>query len=193
TYGFYSIATDNAGNREADPGVAQATTTTAKAAANFSVVVNAKSITAGVPFSVTVTALDADGNVITDYVGVVHFSSSDSLAGLPDDYTFTSDDAGVHTFDGLVLKRAGNQWVRVVDTATAVAGYVVAPVIPAPADHFRVAAPARVTSGRPFDFTIIALDPYGNIDVNYSRTVTFMTTDQDPGVVLPLDYTFTPD
>jgi RHS repeat-associated protein len=193
SYSFYSVATDNAGNREPDRGVAQAMTTTATNAASVSIVVNAQSIVAGVPFSIVVTALDADGNVITDFAGTVHFRSSDSMAGLPDDYTFTADDAGVHTFEGVVLKRAGDQWIQVADTTTAVAGYVVATVIPAPADHFRATAPVRVTSGRPFDFTIIALDPFGNIDVNYTGTVTFSSTDTDAGVVLPLDYTFTTD
>jgi len=193
TYGFYSIATDNAGNQEATPSSAQATTTVAKAAANFGIVVNAKSVVAGQPFSITVSALDADGNVITDYAGVVHFSSSDIMAGLPDDYPFMSDDAGVHTFKGLTLTRAGSQWVRTIDTATAVSGYTVVTVIPAPADHFRFLAVSHVLSGTPFDIAITALDPYGNIDINYAGTVTFTSTDNDPNVVLPLDYQFTSD
>jgi hypothetical protein len=36
------------------------------------------------------------------------------------------------------------------------------------------------------------LDPFGNVDSNYAGTLTFATTDPDPGVVLPADYTFTP-
>jgi hypothetical protein len=35
------------------------------------------------------------------------------------------------------------------------------------------------------------LDPYGNTAVNYQGTVTFTTSDTDPGIVLPADYTFT--
>jgi hypothetical protein len=38
---------------------------------------------------------------------------------------------------------------------------------------------------------VTALDANGNIDTNYQGTVTFSTTDPDPGVVLPADYTFT--
>jgi hypothetical protein len=56
---------------------------------------------------------------------------------------------------------------------------------------FTVAAPTSVSSATPFDLTITALDPYGNIDTNYQGTVTFSTTDPDSGVVLPADYTFT--
>jgi len=193
TYAFYSVATDNVGNRESIPDGAQATTTTAKAAANFSVFVNAKSVVAGQPFDITVAALDADGNVITDYAGVVHFSSSDVTAGLPNDYPFTPDDAGVHTFKGLVLTRAGTQWVRTVDIGTAVSGYTVVTVVPAPADHFRFIAISHVLSATRFDITLTALDSYGNIDINYVGTVTFTSTDMDPNVVLPLDYQFTSD
>jgi hypothetical protein len=66
-------------------------------------------------------------------------------------------------------------------------------VIPAAANHFEVAALGRVLSGTPFDITVTALDPYGNVDFNYAGTVTFSTSDIDPAVVLPLDYIFTPD
>jgi len=41
--------------------------------------------------------------------------------------------------------------------------------------------------------TVTAVDPYGQVAVGYSGTVTFSTTDPDPGVVLPADYTFTAD
>jgi sugar lactone lactonase YvrE len=62
---------------------------------------------------------------------------------------------------------------------------------PGTAAYFAVAAPASVPSGTPFDVTITALDPYGNTAVNYQGTVTFSTSDTDPGIVLPADYTFT--
>jgi hypothetical protein len=43
----------------------------------------------------------------------------------------------------------------------------------------------------PFDVTVTAVDPFGQVAVGYAGTVTFNTTDPDPGVVLPADYTFT--
>jgi hypothetical protein len=36
------------------------------------------------------------------------------------------------------------------------------------------------------------LDPYGNTDTKYRGTVTFTSTDTDPGVALRADYTFQP-
>jgi hypothetical protein len=36
------------------------------------------------------------------------------------------------------------------------------------------------------------VDAYGNTDTHYAGTIHFTTTDSDPGVVLPQDYTFGP-
>src|SRR5207302_383458 len=48
--------------------------------------------TAGTSGTITVSALDADGNLLPGYLGTVHFSSSDPQAVLPADYSFTADD-----------------------------------------------------------------------------------------------------
>jgi hypothetical protein len=64
---------------------------------------------------------------------------------------------------------------------------------PGTAVFYAIAAPASVPSGTLFDLTLTAVDPYGNTDVNYQGTVTFSTSDTDPGIVLPADYTFTAD
>jgi hypothetical protein len=58
---------------------------------------------------------------------------------------------------------------------------------------FLLDAPATIPAGVPFDVTVTAVDPFGQVAVGYSGTVTFCTTDTDPGVVLPADYTFTLD
>jgi hypothetical protein len=62
--------------------------------------------------------------------------------------------------------------------------------VAAPAVAFQIVAPTSAPSGTAFDVTVIAVDPDGNIDTNYQGTVTFATSDTDPGVVLPADYTF---
>src|SRR5207244_5040383 len=77
------------------------------------------SSTAGSAFDVTVTALDAYGNTDTSYTGIVHFTSSDSQAVLPSNYTFVGGDGGVHTFTtGVTLKPAARQTVTGADTVT---------------------------------------------------------------------------
>jgi hypothetical protein len=52
-------------------------------------------------------------------------------------------------------------------------------------------APATVPAGVPFDLTVMAVDPFGQAAVGYTGTVTFSSSDGDPAVVLPSDYTFT--
>jgi hypothetical protein len=74
-------------------------------------------IAAGMPGMLKVTALDAFGNVARGYRGTVHFTSSDSAAGLPADFTFTRDNAGLHTFT-VVLKSKGPQSITASDTVT---------------------------------------------------------------------------
>jgi hypothetical protein len=48
--------------------------------------------------------------------GTVHFSSTDSTATLPKNYTFTAADQGVHAFTGLVLRKKGYQKTTITDT-----------------------------------------------------------------------------
>ncbi len=74
------------------------------------------SVNSGAKFSVTLTVEDAYGNVVTGYVGTVHFTSSDGTATVPVNYTFTASDAGVHTFNGLILKKKGKQTITITDT-----------------------------------------------------------------------------
>ncbi len=85
-------------------------------ATHFSVTLPAN-VNTGVPFNVTVTALDASEAVVTGYTGTVHFTSS-STGTLPADYTFTGGDNGSHVFS-VTLTQTGVQSVTATDTVTA--------------------------------------------------------------------------
>src|SRR5262249_25697293 len=61
----------------------------------------------------------------------------------------------------------------------------------ASASAFVLTAPATITAGTAFDVTVKAVDMFGQTALGYRGTVTFSTTDPDPGVVLPAAYTFT--
>ena len=74
--------------------------------------------TAGVPATVTVTALNANGTIDTAYTGTVQFTSSDSQAVLPANFTFTAADGGVYAFS-VTLKTGGSQSITATDTVTA--------------------------------------------------------------------------
>src|SRR5579862_9011974 len=79
-------------------------------------------VTAGVPFTATVTAM-YNGRRDTIIDGPIHFTSSDPAASLPTLYVFTSADAGVHTFTNLLLMTPGNQTMTVSDyDATPISG-----------------------------------------------------------------------
>ena len=152
--------------------------------------------TAGAPFSVTVTALDASNATATGYLGTIHFTSSDHAAGvaLPADYTFVAGDNGVHTFtNGATLVTTGNQTITATDTTTAsITGTSnnIAVSLP-PATHLSVSAPSTVSTGSAFSVTVTALDASSNIATGYTGTVHFTSTDLAAGVALPADYTFT--
>jgi Ca2+-binding RTX toxin-like protein len=76
-------------------------------------------ITSGTPFDLTVTVLDAFGNVVLGYQGTITFTVTDSDPNvvIPVPYTFSPDsDAGVHTFAaGFVLITPGDQTITVTD------------------------------------------------------------------------------
>jgi hypothetical protein len=74
-------------------------------------------VTAGEAFGLTVIALDQWGNTASTYTGTVHFSSTDLFAQLPDDSTFSGDDAGAHTFS-VTLRTPGTQGIGVVDASS---------------------------------------------------------------------------
>jgi hypothetical protein len=148
---------------------------------------------AGTPFDITVTALDPYDNIDTNYQGTVTFTSSDVYPGvLPADYTFTPSDQGTHTFSGgVTFFSAGAQTLTVQDTSpNAIMGSTTVAVVPAPASHFLILTSATAVSGTPFDVVLAALDPYLNVDENYTGTATWTSSDTDPGVVLPAVYTF---
>src|SRR5205085_114943 len=145
------------------------------------------SVTNGVPFSVTVTALDASNAAVTGYTGTVHFTSS-SAGTLPANYTFTGADGGSHTFS-IALTSGGSRSDTATDTVTSsITGTASTTVNAPPATHFSVTAPAGVTAGVPFSVTVTALDASNATVPGYTGTVHF--TSSSAGT-LPANYTFT--
>jgi hypothetical protein len=72
--------------------------------------------TAGVPFSVTVRAVDAYGNNAADYAGRLSFSSTDKAATLPAPYAYVAQDVAQHTFTGVILRTTGTQQITATDS-----------------------------------------------------------------------------
>jgi hypothetical protein len=147
-------------------------------------------ITAGVAGSLTVTLKDAYGNIATGYTGTVHFTSSDAEAALPANYTFTSADAGKHTFS-VTLKTAGTQSITEMDTVSANLQSTDSDITvkSAAASKFVLSAPSSIQPGVPLGLTVTVEDAYGNIVTGYVGTVHFKSSDSQ--AKLPVNYTFT--
>ncbi len=148
-------------------------------------------IVAGSLGAVLVTAVDAFGNVTPAYGGTVHLTSSDPQATLQGDHTFTAADNGRFAF-GVILKTAGTQSLTATDTADATLTGTQAgiEVDPAAATTLLVAGyPSPAHKKTFYDFTVTALDPYGNVATGYTGTVTFSSDARR--AALPDDYTFT--
>jgi hypothetical protein len=151
-------------------------------------------VTAGSTDTFTVTALNANGTVATDYDGTVQFTSSDGQAGLPAAYTFSAANGGVHTFTATV-KTAGTQSLTVTDVTFGTQGVETGiDVNSAAASYLAVNAPTSATAGSSFSVTVTAFDPYNNIATGYRGTIHFISIDfsgTDSQFSLPANYTFT--
>lgn len=176
---FPNWATEIANFQMAGCGVSQLAITSAPGSAQ-----------AGVVFSITVKA-EGGGQTVPNYRGTVHFTSSDSAALLPADYTFTAADAGVHTFT-VTLVSLGSQTITVADANNSIvvaAGQATIPVGPGPASQLAVSAASPQMAGAAFTFTVTAKDQFGNTATGYAGTVHF--TSSDLQAVLPGDSTLT--
>jgi hypothetical protein len=135
---------------------------------------------AGDEHSFTVTARDFLGNTTTGYVGTVHFTSTDPKAVLPDDYTFTPADAGMHTFS-VTLKTAGTQSITVADKlrpANATGTQSGIQVDPGVFSSFVLSGfPSSTQAGVAHDLTVTVKDAYGNIVTGYSGTIQLSSND----------------
>jgi hypothetical protein len=172
-----------------ESGGSSQTGSTSQVATHFLVLVGPQAY-AGAPTRVTVVALDASNHWVRDYTGTVHFTSTDSGATLPADYTFTAADRGAHTFT-VTPSATGSQTITVTDTATAsVTGSVDLNVTTAPvATHLAVLAWPRVEADDAIRVAVVALDSSNHLAPTYAGTVHFTST--DPSATLPADYTFT--
>src|SRR5262249_23993010 len=146
---------------------------------------------AGVTHNFVVTVRDAFGNTATGYTGSVVFASSDGQAVLPPSYTFTSGDAGSHTF-AATFKSVGTQSLTATDSTNSLTGTQSGILVnPGVAVAFVVAGyPSPTNAGDAHNFTVTAKDAFGNTATGYTGTVTFSSSDTQ--AALPPNYNFTP-
>jgi len=144
------------------------------------------SAVSGTPFSITVTALDVNNNIVTGYTGTAGFQSTDSSAKLPPHTTIAN---GVQTFT-VTLNAVGSQYITATDTVTSsITGTLEITVTPPAATYFTVIGPADTTPGLPFDIAIKAYGSNGVYASGYGGTVQFSSS--DPASQLPSALTLT--
>jgi hypothetical protein len=139
-------------------------TSSAPSATHFSVTTTQSTHVAGTAFNITVTALDASNHVVTGYLGTVQFTSTDAAALLPASYTFTSANAGMHTFS-VTLKTAGSDGVTATG-AGGVTGSLTETITPAAASKLVFSQqPGNAIAGAVIApaVTVRVLDAYGNL------------------------------
>jgi len=149
------------------------------------------STVAGTLLAATVTAVDNHGNVVTDFTGTVHFSSTDPKAQLQADAAFSAADKGVRSFS-LVLTTAGAWSVSVSQVGGSAAGATAnVAVANAPASRITLDAhAAQVPVDTDAVFTVTIRDRFGNPALDYAGTVHFVLS--DPGASTINDLTFAP-
>jgi phosphoglycolate phosphatase-like HAD superfamily hydrolase len=144
------------------------------------------------PFSVTVSALDPNGNVDLGYTGPATLTlkaapTGGKLAGKLVG-TFAS---GVATFPGLSLNRLGAYTLFSPGSSTVLAATAQVKVVTV--THFGITVSGvpstGLVAGQPATFTVSALDSSGAIVSNYTGTIHF--TSSDPRAVKPANYPFT--
>jgi hypothetical protein len=139
---------------------------------------------AGEAAPLTVSARDAQENLILTYSGPVVFSSTDAAAVLPANAALSG---GTGNFS-VILRSQGDQTVSVSDgAATPHTGASLLHVNPASAFHYQISVPAAVTAGAAFNATVTVLDDADNPFTAYTGTVHFGSS--DPSAVLPADAT----
>ncbi len=148
-------------------------------------------VTAGAPQTFTVTAYDTYGNVATGYTGTLHFTSTDSQAVLPANYTITPEDQGTFSF-AATLETLGSQSITATDTTTSsIKGTESGITVVAAVPSFKVTGfPTADTAGASASVTVTAYTAAGIVATGYSGTV--ILTSSDPKAALtPDSYTFT--
>ena len=165
--------------------------TVAPGAASLFAVVNPNSQTAGTPFSDTITAYDAYGNLVTSYTGskpVVFSGPSNSPNGSSPTYPATvSFSSGVGIATGITLVDVQQTTLTATQgTVSGVSGSFTVSVS-ATATQFTVANPGTQTAGMAFSETLTATDSFGNTITGFAgaKTIAFSGPSNSPGSSAP--------
>jgi hypothetical protein len=130
--------------------------------------------TAGIPFSVTVTAEDVANDAVSSFMGTVNLGSAEPTATFPASTALTN---GMAVFQATAIK-SGNIRITAVDQNTStITGVVDVDIIAAPATHLAMAVRATAGAGLQIVVPVVARDAYNNLASGYSGTVQLSCSD----------------
>ncbi len=139
-------------------------------------------ITAGSMAGITVTALDAFGNVATGYTGTVSFlnNGNATMKGLPSSYTFAPADHGSHLF-AVSFKTTGTMTMNAADGKDSlISQQSQVQIMPAPAKLvIKSQPPTVVTPGNYFGLVVEAVNNQGKLAGDFNGLVS-MTLSGNP-------------
>ncbi|QQG50258.1 MAG: carboxypeptidase regulatory-like domain-containing protein [Candidatus Berkelbacteria bacterium] len=146
--------------------------------------------TAGTSFSLVITAKDSLGATYPTYNGTVTFTSNDTQAIMPSNYTFVAGDNGIKTVSGFTLKTAGTKTITVTEVGNStVIGTINLTVIAGTATNLTVTGiTSTVSAGNAVSPTVTIFDQYGNVATTFTGVVSFSSNDAQ--ATLPANYTF---
>ena len=143
---------------------------------------------AGSPSGVSVRVVNPFGNTVSGYRGTVSFSSDDATARLPARYTFTTADAGAHTFSVIFGTLGAHTLTASDQQASGLSGSLDVVVARTAALGLNVTGLTATTAGVPQAVTVSAVGPGGETAAGYASRIHFTST--DPQADLPADYSF---
>ncbi|HEY42247.1 MAG TPA: DUF11 domain-containing protein, partial [Dehalococcoidia bacterium] len=136
---------------------------------------------AGVPFSITITAVDACNNTVTDYTGRADLGDDTGTIMPVETGDFT---AGVWTGDVTITTAGTDNTIEATDGAINGESNEF-DVEPGPLHHFIFATiPSPQVAGIPFSITITAVDVYGNTITDYTGRADLS---DDTGTITPVE------
>ena len=134
---------------------------------------------AGTPFTATVTVVDANGATVQDYTGTVKLTSTDGAGVFPATYTFTTSDAGSHTFtNGITFNTIGSRKLTATDSVTSsITGNATTTVVTQAKLAWGTAPPASFNLGLSAGtVTVKEEDKNGNVVTTASDQITITVT-----------------
>ena len=142
------------------------------------------------PFLLTIRAVNAAGNVDTEYTGTVQLTCTDPTEVFGGTVPFSALDKGVKAVNR-VLRNVGSVTILANDVSRPLlAGSVTLQVMPSTgvAKRLVVTAPSSSQAGMRFSVSVTAVDTAGNVVDTFKGTVELTST--DPLGLLPPPYSF---